>query len=115
MFCPESIVLLIHELHHRTSELSQILFYDIMDSVAGQSSVILNDFYISDSIYVPLIHIPQCRVTKKLRIVMKKLGRSLYFSKRLSINIYQLRFLGIQKANKAIRFLFFLRKERRNA
>ena len=75
---PQSVVVLVLELDHISTELRQIRVYVIFHLLALQLCLILYDTDVPDSIYDPCVDIPQGSIAEKIGIVVQKPRRAYY-------------------------------------
>ena len=95
-------MILVRELHHRSSELRKVLFDQIGQLVAGQNRLLLKNAHISPCIYDLGLDIPICSVAKKVGVVVKETRRTHHLSVACTLDVHHLRRLGAHKHDKAV-------------
>ena len=87
---PQRIMILISQLDHRTSELSEVFIYKVSQLVTCQHGLLLEDAHITPGIDYVGLNIPISRITQKIGVIMKETCRTDYLSVACSLDIHHL-------------------------
>ena len=110
----ECIVILVSQLHHRASELSQVRIDQISELVALENSLLLKNAHMSPCLDYTGINIPKGCITKKICVIVKETCRSYNLSVAIALDINQLGRLRAQQHDKAVLLLSILSLERQS-
>ena len=101
-------MVLIGKLDDRTSELGKVSIDEILQIVAGKNCLFLKNAHMSPCIDDLGFHIPKCRITDQICIVMKEAGGADDLSVACSFHIDHLGGFGTEQHDKTVFVLLLL-------
>ena len=102
---PERIMILVLQLNQCTSELCEVIIYDISKLLAGEYCLFLKDADISPCFDNPGLYIPEGCVTKEISVIVKKSRRSHHLSVAGTLDVHHLSRFGTDEYDKTVRLV----------
>ena len=98
-------MILVLQLNQCTSELCEVIIYDISKLLAGEYCLFLKDADISPCFDNPGLYIPEGCVTKEISVIVKKSRRSHHLSVAGTLDVHHLSRFGTDEYDKTVRLV----------
>ena len=105
----QGVAVLVLELDHGAPELGQVIVDEVVQLLAGQHRLVLQDADVAEGLDDMDVHVPVGRVADQVRLVVEEARRSDDLPVVAALLLDQLRGLGAHQAHKAVRGLLAVR------